>query len=249
MPHLLIAGQTGGGKSSFLRQFITTHLLNCKNSQFILIDLKEGLESHLFEGIPDVAVYENVESACKRLGEYSGELPRRLNAIKEANCLDFDSFCARPGHDPETDPKREFIVVDEAAELFLSSDRTKVSEAQQARRVLSDIARRGRAAGVHLIISTQRPDSRSLDPQVKANLPGVLCFQMANDASSIAVLGNGRGTELPPYPGRGIWKVGAEMLELQTPFLSHDAAVSLLAPLKKSSQQSDQADQPEQKVQ
>jgi hypothetical protein len=56
---------------------------------------------------------------------------------------------------------------------------------------------------------------------------------MANDASSITVLGNGRATELPAIPGRGIWKVGAQMVEVQTPFLSHDAAIELLKPLKK----------------
>lgn len=229
VPHLLIAGQTGGGKSSFLRQFITTHLLNCKHSRFVLIDLKEGLESHLFEGLPNVEVFQDVAGAAGRLSDYE-DLPKRLNTIKAANCLDFDAYIA--SKNTKEFLEREFIIVDEAAELFLASDKTKAADVQQARRILSDIARRGRAAGVHLIISTQRPDSRSLDPQVKSNLPGVLCFQMVNDASSITVLGNGKATDLPPIPGRAIWKVGAEMIELQTPFLSHDAATDLLKPLK-----------------
>ncbi len=146
--------------------------------------------------------------------------------------MDFDGYIA--SEKPKQILNREFIIVDEAAELFLASDKAKASDVQRARRILSDIARRGRAAGVHLIIATQRPDSRSLDPQVKANLPGVLCFQMVNDASSITVLGNGKATDLPPVPGRGIWKVGAQMIEVQTPFLSHDAASDLLKSLKET---------------
>ena len=95
---------------------------------------------------------------------------------------------------------------------------------QIARRVLSQIARQGRSVGVHLVIATQRPDAKSLDPQVKANLTGVVCFQMLNDASSITVLGVGRATELPAIPGRAIWKCGAEMVEVQTPYLETEEA-------------------------
>lgn len=234
VPHLLIAGQTGGGKSTFLRQFITTHLLNCK-ANFLLVDLKEGLESHLFDGIPSVEIYEDVAGAVSRLGDYENKVSDRLKKIKAANCLDLDQYLARNKGDNPLE--REFVIVDEAAELFLAGGNTRSSDVQRAKRVLSDIARRGRAAGVHLVIATQRPDSRSLDTQVKANLPGVLCFQMVNDASSITVLGTGRATEIPPIPGRAIWKVGAQTLEVQTPHLTHNGAVELLKPLKKEKAQ------------
>ena len=92
------------------------------------------------------------------------------------------------------------------------------------------IARQGRAAGINLVIATQRPDSRSLDPQVKANLSGALCFPMQNDSSSITVLGNGRATDIPLIPGRAIWKEGPVMTEVQTPYLSIEEADQLLEP-------------------
>ena len=116
VPHILIAGQTGGGKSSFLRQFITTHLLNCKHSHFILIDLKEGLESHLFEGISNAEVFEDVAKASNRLGRFEEKLPERLNSIKAAGCLDYDGYIA--SGKAKVILERVFIVVDEAAELF-----------------------------------------------------------------------------------------------------------------------------------
>ncbi|MGZ3783870.1 MAG: FtsK/SpoIIIE domain-containing protein [Bdellovibrio sp.] len=226
-PHLLVAGQTGGGKSTFLRNLITTLFLNSSEMKFTLIDLKGGLEFQLFEDLSRVDVIPNLDRAVEELTSLQEELIRRIEFLKKNKVKDIAHLDSKA--DGATFLKnRRLIVVDEAAEMFLSGGGAESSKIIQARRILSLIARQGRAAGINLVIATQRPDSRSLDTQVKANLTGVLCFPMQNDSSSITVLGNGRATDLPLVPGRAIWKEGPSLIEVQTPYLSVDEADQLL---------------------
>ncbi len=230
-PHLLVAGQTGGGKSTFLRQLIVHLHLQKKGINFLLIDLKGGLEFSMFENRKNFVVVPHVLAAVVNLQNTNSLLDKRMSFLKENGCKDIEAYFKKkdkPANAP--DLSRHVIVVDEAAEMFLAGHHAKSKEVQTAREILSRIARQGRALGIHLIVATQRPDSKSLDPQVKANLTGVICFQMMNDSSSIAVLGNGRATDLPKVAGRAIWKNGIEMLEVQTPFMSSEMAESLLGP-------------------
>lgn len=216
VPHLLIAGQTGSGKSTFLRSLITTLYLNDARCKFDLVDLKGGLEFQLFENLPRIAVAPDVPYAINALQRLEVRLKERMALLKEKGCKDIDAYVKQENVAPLD---RHYLVVDEAAEMFLAGHHAPMSSIQTARRILSQIARQGRSVGVHLIIATQRPDAKALDPQVKANLTGVVCFQMLNDASSITVLGNGRATDLAPIPGRAIWKSGSEFVEVQTPYL------------------------------
>lgn len=223
-PHLLVAGQTGGGKSTFLRQLIVTLYLNDPHMKFILVDLKGGMEFQLFEDLPRAFVPESASSAVGFLSELSLIFESRMKEFKATKAKDVSAFETITGKKIE----RYSIVVDEAAEMFLPGVQSNRDDVNSARRILSQIARQGRSLGIHLIIATQRPDVKALDPQVKANLTGVLCFQMVNDASSISVLGTGRATDLPAVPGRAIWKCGADMVEVQTPCLTVQRAEKLL---------------------
>lgn len=227
-PHLLIAGQTGGGKSTFLRQLIVHIHLRQKATKFLLIDLKGGLEFSIFENRKQFRVVPNVIAAIEELKLVNHVLDERMTLLKAHQCKDIDAYMAKKDLPGRTSLNRHVVVVDEAAEMFLAGNHANSKEIQAARGILSRVARLGRAVGVHIVVATQRPDTRALDSQVKANLTGVICFQMMNDASSISVLGNGRASDLPRVPGRAIWKNGMDMLEVQTPFLDAEAAEALL---------------------
>ncbi len=236
-PHFLIGGQTGGGKSTFLRQLITTLYLNNKDYQFRLIDLKGGLEFQIFENVPRIKVVPDVPKAIRLIGTLEKSLNYRFETLKMNGCKDIIAFFAKPVAERKY-PKGQYreaisrtvVVIDEVADLFMANADMKAKEVQHAKRILSKVGAQGRAVGLHLIVATQRPDVRALDSQVKTHLVGVICFAMANDASSITVLGNGRATDLPIIPGRAIWKSNMDMVELQTPFLSTEEVLEKLTP-------------------
>ncbi len=241
-PHMLIGGQSGGGKSTFLRQVITTLYLNNKGYQFYLIDLKGGLEFQLFNDLPRVTVIPKASTALDYLGRLEDNLKLRMEVLKKAEVKDITAYLALPNEkrrELEANAKvmgrisRFVTVIDEAAELFMAGEKSQAANAQKAKAHAIKIAAQGRAVGIHLIIATQRPDVRAVDGQIKANLSGALSFQMPNYASSMTILDNTRAAHLPKVPGRAIWKTGLEMVELQTPFMNVDEATKLLAEFRK----------------
>ena len=101
VPHLLVSGETSGGKSTFLRQFITTLYLNNPTYEFVLIDLKEGLEFQLFEDLARVKVITEVKNAVARLSGYEDVLKKRMHAVKQAGCVDFPGYVKKLGDSAE----------------------------------------------------------------------------------------------------------------------------------------------------
>lgn len=236
-PHLLIGGQTGGGKSTFLRQLITS--LYCKNKdyKFSLIDMKGGLEFQIFEGRSRFEVMSMASSTKGLFDRLDRILQNRFAFLKLNGCKDIEEFYKKPKEEikllkdqklENVDLSRHVIVIDEAAELFLAGGRNKISDVQDITRIAIRLAAQGRAVGIHLIVATQKPDAKAVSTQIKANLTGIISFPMATLGASFSILGTGRAKELPSIAGRAVWKSGLEQLEVQTPFLSTDETKILL---------------------
>lgn len=236
-PHLLIGGQTGGGKSTFLRQFITTLYCNNPAYHFTLVDMKGGLEFQIFDQRDRITVISKTPEAKHIFEKLDKTLSDRLEILKANRCKDLDEYSKKPKTERLL-PKdiaesklhfsRHIVVIDEAAELFLGGGKNLIADVQSISRHAARIAAQGRAVGIHLVIATQKPDAKAINGQIKANLTGIISFPMATLGASLSILGNGRAKELPSTPGRAIWKSGLEQYEIQTPYLSPDQAMQHL---------------------
>lgn len=235
-PHLLVGGETGGGKSAFMRQLITTIKLNQPEAEFHLVDLKGGVEFGHFEKFPGMKVISEVSSVAAALKTITGDLKIRSQALKDRKLTKIEEFFGTDEFrrlSPEAKAKhilgrRIFVVVDECAEIFLFGLGHDAKHTREVRGAMSTIARLGRFVGVHVILGTQRPDKQAVDPQVKTNLTSTVCFRIHDHGGSLAVLGTGRATDLPKLPGRAILRTGADEQEIQTPLLEFGEAMKFL---------------------
>lgn len=239
-PHLLIAGTSNSGKSTYLKQFISTLYLNNRSAEFTLVDLKNGLESIQFHNLPRIQVVIRPQEAVEKLARLQGVIAKRAKFLLENGCHKIEEFFSLPQDKKKwtqdfksnKDFGRHVIIIDEAAELFLVGAELNAEGASKARRVVAQLAAQGRAVGVHVIVSTQRPDVKVIDGTIKTNLQGRLCFQMPDNASSMTILDSVRAADLPDIKGRAIWRDGAEMSEVQVPLLSDEKIEALLEPMR-----------------
>jgi len=234
--HILVAGQTGGGKSNFLKIAASTFVLNNPESETYFLDFKGGMElADLKDTLnaPNFHFFEGPKAAVTYLTQLGSQIETRLQMISKSGSSSLDEYLKKKvikkrelesSTDPqrdEADIKRLFIIIDEIAQLYSRDFSLNKEEVKKAREAVNRIARQGRAAGVHLVVATQKPDSSSFDQTVKANLPAVLCFPMATQSASVSALGVKRAYDLnPESKGRAIWKFGPILKEVQTYYYS-----------------------------
>jgi hypothetical protein len=230
LPHLLVGGLTGGGKSVFLRQALTWLALEYppERLHLVLLDLKRGLELSMFGELPHAVfpVVETVEGAAEVLSAVRVELDRRLDLLRSAGVVDCETWAEATG---EAWP-RLLVVVDELAELTTSDGRARAradDSFQIARARVIALSRLGRAAGVHLILCTQRPDVDAMPGQLKANVPGTVAFRVRARVNSEILLDAGGAERLAHHPGRAFWQEDRTE-EFQSIYLGHEDAKRLL---------------------
>ncbi len=180
MPHLLIAGATGAGKSVGINTIIASILYNAtpQEVRFLMVDPKR-IELSGYEGIPHLLhpVVVDPKLASKALNWAVREMERRYRLLEEARVKSFDSY------NETSEEKLPYIVVivDELADLMMVA--SKDVEAAIAR-----LAQMARAAGIHLILATQRPSVDVLTGLIKANFPTRISFKVSSKIDSRTIL-------------------------------------------------------------
>ncbi len=180
MPHLLIAGATGAGKSVGINTIIASILYNAtpQEVRFLMVDPKR-IELSGYEGIPHLLhpVVVDPKLASRALNWAVREMERRYRLLEEARVKSFDSY------NEANEEKLPYIViiVDELADLMMVA--SKDVEAAIAR-----LAQMARAAGIHLILATQRPSVDVLTGLIKANFPTRISFKVSSKIDSRTIL-------------------------------------------------------------
>lgn len=216
LPHLLIAGSTGGGKSAFFRQALICLLQSSPHLQMYLLDLKRGVEVKEFGLLPNVKIAKDESEAVQVLEAVKEEMHRRFAFMEKKGVKKID---------PEKHHRDMIVIgIDEASVLYgkTSVSKAKAQLVAKARDLTDEIAKLARAAGIHLIVATQKAIKESLDTKTLENLPGRMVFKMSTHAGSNTALGNVRAYSLPDIKGRGIWAGGNKFIEVQAPFLSEN---------------------------
>lgn len=186
MPHLLIAGATGAGKSVAINSIIASILFNAtpEEVRFLMIDPKR-IELSGYEGIPHLLhpVVVEPKLASRALLWAVREMERRYRLLEEARVKSFDTF------NEVAEEKLPYIVVivDELADLMMVA--SKDVEGAIAR-----LAQMARAAGIHLILATQRPSVDVLTGLIKANFPTRIAFKVSSKVDSRTII-DGSGAE------------------------------------------------------
>ncbi len=222
IPHFLVAGESGAGKSTFIRMMLTVLLANNEDLEIHYLDFKSGMENQVFAGFSNLHRAEDLPEAAQKMNSLKKILDERMKLFPQAKARNLEMYNKSPFRKAQKE-KRIVVVVDEASELMPTFKGTANTELAEINSTLNRIARMGRAVGINLVIGVQKPDAKNLDPTIKANLSGILCFAVSHFSQSMIVLGNGRGADLnKAYKGRAIWKHGLEFIEVQAPLLTEE---------------------------
>lgn len=185
MPHLLIAGATGSGKSVCINTLITSIIYKAKPDEvkLILVDPKV-VELSVYNGIPHlmIPVVTDPKKAAGALNWAVREMLARYNSFAEHSVRDIKGFNAMKAENGESDFMPQIvIIIDELADLMMASPK----EVEDS---ICRLAQMARAAGIHLIIATQRPSVDVITGVIKANIPSRLAFAVSSGIDSRTIL-------------------------------------------------------------
>ena len=226
MPHLLVAGATGMGKSVGLNVIISSLLnkLSPEELKMVLIDPKQ-VELSIYDTIakPYLAHLEghdpictDVEDARDTLEAVIRLMESRYTILKEAGVRNIQEY-----NDTSAEKLPYYVVViDEYGDLILQAD------GHEMERAICRIAQKARAVGIHMIISTQRPDTKIVTGSIKANFPTRIAFRTTTGTDSRVILDR-VGAERLTGKGDMIFFEGGEQIRVQCAYISTEEVVAM----------------------
>lgn len=219
MPHCLVGGATGSGKTRMLHAWHCALLLHNEpwRVKTAFVDLKGGTEANFYRGVPHLlkgGIIMDAEDVPKMLYRLHKMIEERLVQFRKGGVENVASWNYRYRSDYMA---RVVLFIDEMANIML--DKEIKNDAQK---LLADITARGRAPGIHVVLATQRPEVKVVPGLIKANLDARVGFRCTDNASSMVLLDDtsaARFDDSTP-PGRYIYKRGLDRSTYQAPFVS-----------------------------
>ncbi len=228
MPHLLIAGATGQGKSVGLNAILTSLIYKKHPAQlkFVLVDPKKveltvysKIERHFLAKLPDTeeAIITDTQKVINTLQSLTIEMDQRYNLLKEAHVRNIKEYNARftaRRLNPEKGHRYLpyiVVIIDEFSDLIMTAGR-------EIETPLTRLAQLARAIGIHLVIATQRPTTNIITGVIKANFPSRIAFRVTSMMDSRTILDTPGANQLI---GRGdmLISAGSDMIRLQCAFI------------------------------
>ena len=181
MPHLLVAGATGSGKSIFINSLVTSLLFNTTpdEAKLLLIDPKM-VELSQFNGVPHLLtpVVTDPKKASKYLRYIVNEMENRYEMFASQGMRDIEHYNNLPA---EKSLPYIVVIIDELADLMMVS-------AHEMEELICRLAQKARAAGIHLVLATQRPSVNVITGLIKANIPSRISFAVSSQIDSRTIL-------------------------------------------------------------
>jgi DNA segregation ATPase FtsK/SpoIIIE-like protein len=217
-PHYLIAGATGMGKSVLLRGILTTLCLRDNCPDLYLTDLKGGIELGLFK---DLIMTKRFATCLKSLGDLLTDLINKMER-RYIDMLSEDKV--------NWTGKRIVFILDEMIDLYKTTGDPLNKLKSKIKGQLAELTAKGRAAGITIILCTQRPDAQIIDGIIKTNINNKICFKVVDGTQSEIVLGKGNNMAayLPEIKGRCLMFMNTKKEIAQVYYLDYERAKGLL---------------------
>lgn len=228
MPHLLMAGATGQGKSVGLNAILTSLLYKRHPSQlkFVLVDPKKvelslfnKIERHFLAKLPDTeeAIITDTKKVVNTLNSLCMEMDMRYDLLKDAGCRNLKEY-NKKFVERKLNPKKGHkfmpyivLVIDELADLMMTAGK-------EVETPIARLAQLARAIGIHLVVATQRPSVNVITGIIKANFPARISFKVTSKIDSRTILDAGGADQLIGQ-GDMLFSIGSDMIRIQCAFV------------------------------